>query len=51
MLRRGNYWDNAVKGHVSALTTRKEENAVLFDYIEIYYNRVTRHSTNGWLSL
>ncbi len=22
----------------------------LFDYIEIYYNRVRRHSTNGWLS-
>lgn len=22
----------------------------VFDYIEIYYNRVRRHSANGWLS-
>jgi transposase InsO family protein len=22
----------------------------LFDYIEIYYNQVRRHSANGWLS-
>ncbi len=41
------------KGHVvhgSVFVTRKEANAVLFDYIEIYYNRVRRHSANGWLS-
>ena len=55
-------WDNAVtesfyntlKGHVihgSAFASRKEVNAVLFDYIEIYYNRVKRHSANGWLTL
>lgn len=61
MSRRGNCWDNAVtesffhtlKGHVvhdSVFATRKEANAVLFDYIEIYYNRVRRHSANGWLS-
>src|SRR5690606_3476433 len=61
MSRRGNCWDNAVtesffhtlKGHVvhgSVFVTRKEANAVLFDYIEIYYNRVRRHSANGWLS-
>ncbi|NAR30656.1 IS3 family transposase, partial [Acinetobacter haemolyticus] len=31
-------------------TTRKEANAVLFEYIEIYYNRMRRHSANGWLS-
>ena len=30
--------------------TLKEANAVLFDYIEIYYNGVRRHSANGWLS-
>ena len=51
-------YDNAVtesffhtlKGHViygSMFATRKEANAVLFDYIEIYYNRVRRHSANG----
>ena len=61
MSRRGNCWDNAVtesffhtlKGHVvhgSVFSTRKEANAVLFDYIEIYYNRIRRHSANGWLS-
>ena len=61
MSRRGNCWDNAVtesffhtlKGHVvhgSVFATRKEANTVLFDYIEIYYNRVRRHSANGWLS-
>ncbi|WP_180160599.1 IS3 family transposase [Acinetobacter sp. YH12054] len=61
MSRRGNCWDNAVtesffhtlKVHVvhgSVFATRKEANAVLFDYIEIYYNRVRRHSANGWLS-
>ena len=38
----------AIMGSVFA--TRKEANAVLFDYIEIYYNRVRRHSANGWLS-
>ena len=58
MSRRGNCWDNAVtesffhtlKGHVvhgSVFSTRKEANVVLFDYIEIYYNRIRRHSSNG----
>lgn len=61
MSRRGNCWGNAVtesflhtlKGHVvhgSLFATREEANAVLFDYIEIYYNQVRRHSRNGWLS-
>lgn len=61
MSRRGNCWVNAVtesffhtlKGHVihgSVFATRKDANAVLFDYIEIYYNPVSRHSANGWLS-
>ncbi len=61
MSRRANCWDNAVtesffhtpKGHVvhdSVFSTRKEANSVLFEYIEVYYNRVRRHSANGWLS-
>ena len=44
---------HTLKGHVvhgSVFTTRKEANAVLFEYIEIYYNRIRRHSANGWLS-
>ena len=61
MSRRGNCWDNAVtesffhtlKGHVvhdSVFSTRKEANSVLFEYIEVYYNQIRRHSANGWLS-
>lgn len=61
MSRRGNCWDNAVtesffhtlKGHIihdSNFTTRQEANTALFEYIEIYYNRVRRHSAIGWLS-
>lgn len=61
MSRRGNCWDNAVtesffhtlKGHIihdSNFATRQEANAALFEYIEIYYNRIRRHSANGWLS-
>lgn len=62
MSRRGNCWDNAVtegffhtlKGHIihgSNFATRKEANNVaLFEYIKIYYNRMRRHSANGWLS-
>lgn len=30
---------------------RKEENLILFEYIEVYYNRIKKHSANGWLSL
>ncbi len=61
MSRRGNCWDNAVtesffhtlKGHIihgSNFATRQEANAALFEYIEVYYNRIRRHSANGWLS-
>jgi len=44
---------HTLKGHVvhgSVFLTRKEANTVLFDYIEIYYNRARRHSANVWLS-
>jgi Transposase and inactivated derivatives len=30
--------------------TRELANKVLFEYIEIYYNRLRRHSANGWIS-
>jgi len=58
--RRGNCWDNTMtesffplKGHIvhdSNFATSHEANMVLFEYIEAYYNRVRRHSANGWLS-
>ena len=44
---------HTLKAHVvhgSVFTARKEANAVLFEYIEVYYNRIRRDSTNGWLS-
>lgn len=61
MSRKGNCWDNAVAESFFA-TLKKEEiygqalkpkTAVLaqvFEYIECDYNRVRRHSSNGWLS-
>ena len=30
--------------------TRKLANKALFEYIEIYYNRIRSHSANGWVS-
>jgi len=61
MSRRGNCWDNAVaesffatlkKGvvHGEYFATHRQARQVIFEYIEVYYNRIRRHSTNGWLS-
>jgi transposase InsO family protein len=61
MSRKGNCWDNAVAESFFA-TLKKEEiygqalksnaaiRAQVFEYIECDYNRVRRHSSNGWLS-
>ncbi len=41
---------HTLKGHVihgSSFATRKEVNAVLFDYIEMFYNSKRRHGSNG----
>jgi transposase InsO family protein len=61
MSRKGNCWDNAVAesffatlkkqgiyGHT--LKTRDQMRQHVFEFIEIYYNRVRRHSANGWLT-
>jgi putative transposase len=61
MSRRGNCWDNApmesffaslkkelTRGEVFA--TRAEARAELFEYIEVFYNRLRRHSSLGYLS-
>ena len=58
MSRKGNCWDNGVaesffhtlkveliNGH--RYKTRKEAKQSIFHYIEVYYNRVRRHSTIG----
>ena len=61
MSRKANCWDNAVAESFFAslkkqsvygysLKTRDAIRSHIFEYIEIYYNRVRRHSTNGWLS-
>ena len=61
MSRRGNCWDNAVaesffhtlKGHIihgEKYRTREQLQHTLFEYLEVYYNRIRRHSANGWLS-
>lgn len=61
MSRRGNCWDNAVAEsffatlkkqaiHGERFLTRQAAQQHIFEYIECYYNRVRRHSTNGWVS-
>ena len=61
MSRRGNCWDNAVAESFFAtlkkqavygerFLTRHKAQQAMFEYIECYYNRIRRHSTNGWLS-
>ena len=58
MSRKGNCWDNAVVEsffaslkkeliHGKRFETRQAAQAALFDYIEVFYNRVRRHSTLG----
>nr|WP_176700208.1 IS3 family transposase [Gilliamella apicola] len=60
--RRGNCFDDAVvesffhtlKTHIihgCYYKTRMLANKALFEYIEIYYNRIHCHSANGWISL
>lgn len=58
--RKGNCWDNAAKESfygrmkaelgVGVFETREEAKAQVFEYIEMYYNRVRSHSTLGYLT-
>jgi transposase InsO family protein len=61
MSRRGDCWDNAPMEsffaspkkelvHGAEFATRAEARAALFEYIEVFYNRVRRHSALGYLS-
>src|SRR6185437_7518990 len=61
MSRRGNCWDNAPMEsffaslkkelvHHEDYQTRAEARASVFEYIEVFYNRVRRHSALGYLS-
>lgn len=61
MSRKANVWDNAVKESFFAqlelelladhvFTTRTQAKQEVFDYIEVFYNRIRIHSTLGYLS-
>jgi putative transposase len=61
MSRKGNCWDNAPtesffnslkneRIHGSRYRTRADAKADVFEYIEMFYNRVRRHSTLGQVS-
>lgn len=61
MSRKGNCWDNAcVESFFSSLKnelvneerflTREQARLSLFEYIEVFYNRIRRHSTLDYLS-
>lgn len=61
MSRKGNCWDNAVAEsffhtlkteliYHSKFKTREEAKYAIFEYIEIFYNRIRMHSTNDYLS-
>lgn len=61
MSRKGNCWDNAVAESFFAtlkneliyqqkFNTRKEAKQAIFEYIEVFYNRVRVHSANDYLS-
>ena len=61
MSRRANCWDNApmesffaspkkelTRGEIFA--TRQEAKASIFEYIEVFFNRIRRHSSLGYVS-
>lgn len=61
MSRKGNCWDNAVAEsffaslkkqaiHHHPVKSRADMKTHIFEYIEIYYNRVRRHMANNWLT-
>jgi putative transposase len=61
MSRKGNCWDNAVAEsfchtlkteciYFERFDTREQAQDVIFDYIEVFYNRQRRHSANGNLA-
>lgn len=61
MSRKGNCWDNAVSEsffhslkteltHHCQFKTRVEAQQIIFEYIEVFYNRERIHSANGYLS-
>jgi transposase InsO family protein len=61
MSRKGNCWDNAVAEsffhtlkteltHHHNFKNRKEAKNIIFEYIEVFYNRIRIHSANNYLA-
>jgi len=61
MSRKGDCWDNAVSEsffhtlkvefiYRQNFKTREEANMAIFEYIEVFYNRIRMHSANDYLS-
>lgn len=61
MSRKGNCWDNAVSEsffhtlkteltHHQRFKTREEAKTAIFEYIEVFYNKVRMHSANDYMS-
>ena len=60
MSRKGDCWDNAVAEsfhtlkvewvHCKSFRTRDEAKRMIFEYVEMYYNRKRAHSALGFLS-
>lgn len=61
MSRKADCWDNAVAEsffrtlktelfHQESIKNKAETNQMIFEYIEIFYNRKRRHSYNNYLS-
>ena len=61
MSRKGNCWDNAPMEsffaslkkelvHRQEYATREQAKASIFEYIEVFYNRVRRHSSLGYVA-
>jgi len=61
LVDKGNCWDNAVMEsfyrsikteliHHEDFQTRDESRLAIFEYIEVFYNRLRRHSTLGYVS-
>lgn len=61
MSRKGNCWDNAVSEsffhtlktelvHQRKFKTREEAKRSIFEFIEVFYNRIRMHSANDYLS-
>ena len=61
MSRKGNCWDNAAMEsffarlkvesiHGETIKGKADAYSLVFEYIEMFYNSVRRHSTNGYLS-